>query len=243
VDLPEAVWSPKIPTGTLHLFVRLAKENPNWGYRRIHGEPTVMGIGLAASSVWNILQRHDLDPSSNRGGPSWGEFLKSQATTVLACDVFTIDTVLLKHLYVLFFIELDTRKVFGTGITDLPTGVWVVQQARNLANERIERNQRVKFLIRDRATKFAAAFDEVFRSEGIRIIRTPVHAPRTNASDERFVGTIRRECPDRMLIVNRRHLELVIRRRGYVDHHDGHRPHWPIGQLPTQSMDEAPGKP
>jgi putative transposase len=130
---PKTTGRPKIPPGTVRLVVRLAKENPTWGYRRIHGELSVMGIDVAASSIWNILQRRGLDPSPDRRGPSWGEFLKSQATTMLACDFFTVDTVLLRQIYVLFFIELDTRKVFVTGITEHPTGAWVIQQARNLA--------------------------------------------------------------------------------------------------------------
>jgi hypothetical protein len=155
----------------------LARENPTWGYRRIHGELSVLGIDLAPASVWNILQRHGLDPSPDRTGPAWGQFLKAQATTMLACDFFTVDTVFLRRLYVFFFIELDTRRVFVSGATAHPTGAWVVQQARNLSYEITERAQPVKFLIRDRDTKFTASFDEVFRSEGIRIIRTPIRAP------------------------------------------------------------------
>ena len=149
---------------------------------------------------------------------------------MLACDFFTVDTVLLRRLYVLFFIELDTRKLFVTEITAHPTGAWVVQQARNLSYELAQRARPVKFLIRDRDTKFTSSFDEVFRSEGIRIIRTPDRAPRANAFAERFVGTIRRECLDRMLIVGGRHLGAVV--HDLVDHCNGHRPHRSLGQLP-----------
>ncbi len=152
------------------MVVRLARENPTRGYRRIHGELAGMGVVLAPTSVWDILQRHDLDPSPNRTGPTWGEFLKAQATTVLACDFFTVDTVLLRRLYVLFFIELDTRRVYVTGVTAHPAGTWVIQQARNLFYELAERARPVKFLIRDRDTKFTASFDEVFRAGGVRII-------------------------------------------------------------------------
>ena len=229
---PKPSGRPKIPTGTVQLVVRLARENPTWGYRRIHGELSVLGIDLAPASVWNILQRHGLDPSPERTGPTWGEFLRAQATTMLACDFFTVDTVLLRRLYVLFFIELDTRRVYVTGVTAHPTGAWVVQQARNLSYELTQRARPVKFLIRDRDTKFTASFDEVFRSEGIRIIRTPVRAPRANAFAERFVGTVRRGCLDRMLIFGRRHLEAVVHE--YVDHYNGHRPHRSLGQLPPQ---------
>ena len=96
-----------MPAGTVQVVVRLARENPTWGYRRIHGELAGMGVVLAPASVWNILRRHGVNPSPNRTGPAWGEFLKAQATTMLACDFFTVDTVLLRRLYVLFFIELD----------------------------------------------------------------------------------------------------------------------------------------
>jgi transposase InsO family protein len=160
---------------------------------------------------------------------------------MLACDFFTVDSVLLRQLYVLFFIELDTRKVFITGVTEHPTGAWVVQQARNLGYELSERARPVKFLIRDRDTKFTSAFDEVFRSEGIRIILTPVRAPRANAFAERFVGTVRRECLDRMLIVNRRHLEAVLLE--YVDHYNGHRPHRSLRQLPPLPTSVTPSEP
>jgi putative transposase len=186
---PKPAGRPKIPAGTVQVVLRLARENPTWGYRRIHGELSVLGLNLAPASVWNILQRHGLDPSPGRSGPTWGEFLRTQATTMLACDFFTVDTVLLRRLYVLFFIELDTRKVFVTGVTAHPTGVWVVQQARNLSFELSQRTQSVRFLIRDRDAKFTASFDEVLRAEGVRIIRTPVKAPRANAFAERFVGT------------------------------------------------------
>ena len=157
---------------------------------------------------------------------------------MLACDFFTVDTVLLRRLYVLFFIELDTRRVYVTGVTAHPTGAWVVQQARNLSYELTERSQPIKFLIRDRDAKFTASFDEIFRSEGIRIIRTPIRAPRANAFAERFVGTIRRECLDRILIFGRRHLEAVIHE--YVDHYNAHRPHRSLGQQPPQPKDPAP---
>ena len=231
----------RIPVGTVQVVIRLARENPTWGYRRIHGELSVLGIDLAPASVWNILQRHGLDPSPDRTGPTWGEFLRAQATTMLACDFFTVDTVLLRRLYVLFFIELDTRKVYVAGVTAHPTGAWVIQQARNLSYELAQRSRPVKFLIRDRDTKFTAGFDEVFRSEGIRTIRTPIRAPRANAFAERFVGTIRRECLDRMLIFGRRHLEAVVHE--YVEHYNSHRPHRSLGQLPPRAEGRSASSP
>jgi len=236
---PKASGRPKIPAGSVEVVVRLAKENPTWGYRRIHGELSVLGIGLAPSSVWNILQRHGIDPSPDRTAPTWRAFLKAQATTMLACDFFTVDTVLLRRLYVLFFIELDARQVYVAGVTAHPTGAWVIQQARNLSYELGQRARPVRFLIRDRDTKFSAGFDEVFSSEGIRIIRTPIRAPRANAFAERFVGTVRREYLDRMLIFGRRHLDAVV--HGYVEHYNGHRPHRSLGQMPPQPGVVAPG--
>lgn len=210
------------------IVLRLATENATWGYRRIHGELAAMGIGLAPSSVWAILRRHGVDPSPGRTGPTWTEFLRAQASTMLACDFFTVDTVFLRRLYVLFFVELDTRRVYVTGVTANPVGAWVVQQARNLTMVLAERARPVRFLVRDRDAKFTAGFDAIFRPEGIRIIRTPVRAPRANAFAERFVGTIRRECLDRMLIFHRRQLETVLTE--YVDHYNSHRPHRSLDQ-------------
>jgi len=223
------------------VVIRLARENPTWGYRRIHRELSVLGIDLAPASVWNFLQRHGIEPSPERTGPTWGEFLRAQATTMLACDFFTVDTVLLRRLYVLFFIELDTRRVFVTGVTAHPTGAWVVQQAGNLSYQIAQRAQLIEFLIRDRDTKFTASFEQVFRSEGIRIIRTPIRAPRANAFAEHFVGTVRRECLDRVLIFGRHHLDAVVHE--YVEHYNTHRPHRSLGQLPPQPKDTVPWEP
>jgi len=197
-----------------------------------------MGIGLAPSSVWAILRRHGIDPSPGRTGLTWTEFLRSQASSMLACDFFTVDTVLLRRLYVLFFIEIDTRRVYVTGVTDNPVGAWVVQQARNLTMVMIDRARPIRFLVRDRDAKFTSVFDEVFRSQRIQIIRTPVGAPRANAFAERFVGTVRRECLDRMLIFHRRQLEAVLVE--YIDHYNTHRPHRSREQAAPLSMCPAP---
>ena len=223
-------WSgrPSLPAGTVSLVVGLAKENPTWGYRRIHGELTSMGVRLAPSSVWAILRRRGIEPTPRRSGPTWAEFMRAQAATMLACDFFTVDTVLLRRLYVLFFIEIDTRRIYLSGVTSNPIGEWVTQQGRNLSLVLSERARPAKFLIRDRDTKFMASFDEVFRTEGIRVVKTPVRAPRANAFAERFVGTVRRECIDRFLIVGRRHLEQVLTE--YVAHYNEHRPHRALDQ-------------
>jgi len=231
---PHRSGRPSVPPGTVEIVLRLARENPTWGYRRIQGELAGMGVGLAPSSVWAILRRHDIDPSPRQTGPTWTEFLRTQASSMLACDFFTVDTVLLRRLYVLFFIELDTRRVYVTGVTANPAGAWVVQQARNLTMVLTDRARPVRFLVRDRDAKFTSSFDEVFRSERIRVIRTPVRAPRANAFAERFVGTIRRECVDRMLVFHRRQLEAVLSE--YVNHYNGHRPHRSLDQSSPLSM-------
>jgi putative transposase len=241
-DLVRRKWTnarrpgrPSIPAGTVAIILRLARENPTWGYRRIQGELATMGVVLAPSCVWTILRRYGIDPSPMGSGPTWSEFLSSQASSMLACDFFSVDTVLLKRLYVLFFIELDTRRVYVTGVTTHPIGCWVVQQARNLTMAMEDRAHPVKFVIRDRDAKFTSSFDEVFRAEGIRIIRTPVRVPQANAFAERFVGTVRRECLDRMLIFGRRHLERVLAE--YVVHYNEHRPHRSLDQLAPLTMD------
>jgi len=235
---PHRPGRPRIPAGTMAIILRLARENPIWGYRRIQGELATMGVVLAPSSVWTILKRNGIDPSPIRKGPTWTEFLSTQASSMLACDFFSVDTVLLKRLYVLFFIELDTRRVHVTCVTAHPTGSWVVQQARNLNMVLEDRVHPVKFLIRDRDAKFTSSFDGVFKTEGIRIIRTPVRAPRANAFAERFVGTVRRECLDGMLIFGRGHLERVLAE--YVAHYNEHRPHRSLGQLAPLNVEPPP---
>jgi len=174
---PHRSGRPSVPHGAVQIVLRLARDNPTWGYRRIHGELAVMGIGLAPSSVWAILRRHGIDPTPGRTGLTWSEFLRSQASSMLGCDFFTVDTVLLRRLYALFFIELDTRRVYVAGVTANPAGVWVVQQARNLTMVLADRARPVRFLVRDRDAKFTSGFDEVLRSEQIRVIRTPVLSP------------------------------------------------------------------
>jgi putative transposase len=216
----------------------LAKENPQWGYRRIHGELATMGIVIAASSVWAILKRHGIDPSPRRSGPNWAEFLSAQAKGLMACDFFHVDTVLLRRLYVLVFIHHDTLLVRIAGVTAKPVADWVTQQARNLSMNLADQANTVKFLIRDRDTKFTASFDAVFTAESTRIIKSPVRAPRANAICERVIGTLRRECLDRMLILGRRHLETVLAE--YIEHYNSHRPHRSLGQAAPSALDSTP---
>ena len=228
---------PSVPAGTVGIVLRLARENPTWGYRRIQGKLAAMGVGIAPSSVWAILKRQGIEPSPRRSGPSWAEFLATQAKGLMACDFFTVDTVLLRRLYVLFFIHHDTRRVRIVGVTAHPVAHWLTQQVRNLCMELAERATKVKFLVRDRDTKFTQSFDSVFAAEGIRVIKTPVRAPRANALAERFVGTIRRECLDRILVLGRRHLEVVLAE--YVEHYNQHRPHWSLNQSPPSKFHAA----
>ncbi len=209
---------PGIAKGTTALVLRLAKENAAWGYRRIHGEVATMGVTLVPASVWSILKRHGIEPSPRRAGPTWAEFLSAQAKGLLACDYFHV---LLRRLYVLIFVHHDSRLMRIAGVTAKPVAAWVTQQARNLCLAIGERPSAVKFLIQDRDTEFTASFDEVFAAEAIRIIKTPVRAPRANAVCERVIGTIRRECLDQILILGRRHLEAVLSE--YVAHYNSHR--------------------
>ena len=221
---------PRTAAAIRALALEMARDNPGWGYRRIHGELTGLGYTLAPSTVWQILKDAGIDPAPRRSGQTWRAFLQAQAKTILAADFFHVDTVFLHRLYVLFFIEHGTRRVHLAGITAHPTGEWVTQQARNLLMNLMGRADSFKFVIRDRDTKFTAAFDAVFTAAGVRIIRTPVRAPRANAIAERWIASARRECLDRMLITGERHLQLVLAE--YVDHHNVHRPHRTLHQSP-----------
>jgi len=210
----------------------MASDNPAWGYRRIHGELLGLGHTVAASTVWEILKAAGIDPAPQRCGPTWKQFLTAQATSILAVDFFHVDSVLGCRFYVLFFLEHDNRRVHLAGVTEHPTAAWVIQQARNMPMDLDDRDaaHAIKFLIRDRDTKFTAAFDAVFTAIGTRIIRTPVQAPRANAIAQRWIASARRECTDRLLITGRRHLQAVLAE--YVDHYNTHRPHRSLGQRP-----------
>jgi hypothetical protein len=171
------------------LVLRMARENPRWGYQRIAGECAKLGVTVSATSIRTILRRHRLGPAPRRGGPTWIQFLRAQAGGVLACDFLTVETIGLTRLYVPFVIELDRRRVWLAGITTNPTGPWVAQQARGLLMDMGEQAGRFHLLIRDRDAKFTAVFDHVFTADGIRVVRTPVRAPKGNAYAERWVRT------------------------------------------------------
>jgi transposase InsO family protein len=182
---------------------------------------------ISATTVRKLVRATGLGPAGKRAGLTWRQFIRRQAATMIACDFFTVDTVRSTRLYVLFFIELEARRAHVAGITASPGAAWIAQQARNFAWALPERASPLRFLIHDRDAKFTAAFDEVFRSEGIEVIRTPVQAPKANAFAERFVGTVRRECLDWILILGRRQLERTL--RIYVAHYNGHSPHRSLG--------------
>src|SRR5206468_1375215 len=198
--------------------------------QRIAGEPNGLGIAVAATTVAKILRQTGLGPIGERSGLSWRAFLRAQASSLLAVDFFTVETISLQRLYVLFFIELGSRRVHVAGSTANPTGPWVTQQARQFTWTLRERRPPFRFLIRDRDSKFTRDFDAVFASEGIEIIKTPVRAPKANAFAERFVRTARAECLDWLLIVNRRHLERVL--RVFINHYNTHRPHGALNLKP-----------
>src|SRR3954467_14711980 len=221
---------PPVDKQVRELVLRLAAENPSWGHRRIHGELVGLGYQLAASTVWNILHRAGVDPAPRRSGPTWKQFLTAQAHAMLACDFFTVDTVLLKRIYVLFFVQIATRQVHVVGVTAHPTGAWVAQQARNLLMDLDRCAAGLRFLLRDRDSKFTAVFDAVFTADGIDVLKSPPQAPRANSFAERWVGTVRRECTDRILIVGERHLTTVLTE--YTAHYNEHRPHRSLNQRP-----------
>ena len=184
------------------LVIRIATDNPTCGHRRVQGELVKLGHPIAASPVWQILHDAGIDPAPRRAGPTWKQFLTTQARGILAVDFVHVDTVLLRRLHALIIIEHGTRRVHLAGITSNPNGAWTTQAARNFLMDLGQLTASVKFLIRDRAGQFTSSFDAVFTAESIRILASPPQAPRANAICERMIGTLRRELFDRLLIVN-----------------------------------------
>jgi transposase InsO family protein len=205
------------------LILRLARENSRWGCVRIQGELRKLGLGVSATTIRTLLREARAGPAPRRSGPTWTEFLRAQAEGIIACDFFSVETAWLRTLYVLMFIELGSRRIHLSPATAHPDSAWVTQQARNLVMDLDAGAPRVRFLIRDRDSKYSRSFDTVLRSEGMRVIRTPFRAPNANAHAERAIETIRTECLDWTLILGRRHLDRTL--RTYTDHYNRQRPH------------------
>lgn len=220
------------------LVARLAAENPTWGYRRIHGELVGLGHRIASSTVWSILKTSGIDPAPHRSEVTWSQFLHSQAA--VACDFFTVDTALLRRYYVLFFIDIPTRQVFFAGVTANPTGAWATQAARNLFLRHANELTDAQALVRDRGSQFIDTFDEIFRTEGMKILKTPVRTPVANTFAERWIGSIRRELLDRTIIWNQRQLERLV--ADYIDHYNTHRPHRSLEQRPPRPPTRSPDR-
>jgi putative transposase len=201
----------------------VARENTSWGYVRIVDELRKLGIDVSATLVRNVLRAGGLPPAAERGQLDWRSFLRQHAATTLACDFLTVDTAFLRRLYVIVFICIGSRRIDYVACTSNPNGAWMMRQARNPLMDLDVRGQRPQFLIHDRDSKFSRAFDAVFQGERITAIRTPLRAPNANAHTERWVGSVRRDCLDRLLIFSRRQLEWVL--RIYVRHYNQQRPH------------------
>lgn len=226
--------SPELET----LILRLAKENPRWGYGKLEGELGKLGYDVGRSTIKDVLKRQHVPPAPGRAtqGSRWRTFLAHTQDEIIACDFFTVETTWLKPLYVLFFIVIGSRRVHVADCTANPTSAWVTQQARHLSWQSQDGTVPVRFLIHDRDAKFPVAFDTVFRSEDVTIIRTPVRAPNANAFAERWVRSVRQECLDKLLILGEGHLQRVL--TAVVTYYNTARPHQGIDQrcpIPLES--------
>jgi putative transposase len=235
---------PPINGEVRELVLRVARENTRWGYVRIVGELGKLGIDVSAALVRNVLRNAGIPPAPQRGQLDWRSFLRQHAATTLACDFLTVDTVSLRRLYVLVFLCVGSRRIEYVACTSNPDAAWMGQQARNLLIDLDDRGPRPRFLIHDRDAKYSRAFDAIFHSDGMRVIRTPLKAPNANAHVERWVGSVRRECLDRLLVFSRRQLEHVL--RVDVRHYNEQRPHRALdlqapapGRMPSARCDPA----
>jgi putative transposase len=220
---PKRVGRPRTVRSIRALALRLARESPSWGYRRLHGELLVLGVKVAASTVWEILREAGIDPAPERAGSTWADFLRSQADALLACDFLETVTLSGSRMFVLAVIEHRTRRIRVLGATAHPCASWVVQAAKNLVMDLEDAGCRARFLIRDRDAKYPKLFDAVVKDAGIEVVLSGVRMPRMNSIIERWVQTCRRELLDRTLIWNQRHLLYALRE--FEDFYNGHRPH------------------
>ncbi|GAB2722845.1 integrase core domain-containing protein [Kitasatospora kifunensis] len=234
---PKRPGRPRTVRSIRVLILRLVRENPAWGYRRVHGELATLGIKVAASTVWEILKAEGIDPAPDRSATTWAGFLRSQADALLACDFIETVTLTGQRQYILAVIEQATRRIRILGTTAHPTAHWVSQAARNLAMDLEDAGATVSYMIRDRDAKFPALFDQILGDAGIKVVLSGIRVPRMNSVMERWVQTCRHELLDRTLIWNERHLRHALREFEY--HHNGHRPHQAMHQAaPLRAVPE-----
>jgi len=239
---PNRGGRPPLAPEVAALIERLARDNPCWGYKRVQGELLKLGHRVGASTIRRILKRARIPPApTRRQDTSWRQFLRAQATGVLAVDFFCVETVTLRRLYVFFVLEVESRYVHILGVTANPDGPWTAQQARNLLLDLGERAAVFRYLVRDRAGQFTAAFDTVLADAGITVLKIPPRTPRANAYAERVVLTIRTELTDRMLIFGERHLRYVL--NAYARHYNGQRPHRSRQLRPPRPDHPIPARP